>query len=118
MSDQLEDILDKSNPFIEALFAEFEQTLQRVFGFDYNHLINILDEPQASGLTGETETNFMNAFEQGGMPQLRWEMRNTIVCLEYVFLRRLLKRDPSFEEWAESVEEMQMGFTREDLVVY
>ena len=64
------------------------------------------------------EANFNEAFESGGAPQLRWEMNNTIVCLEYVYTSERLDRDATYDEWVEHILSLNIGMTREELIPY
>lgn len=107
------------NKFIENLYHDFEQKLFKVFGFGIEDLKKVLDRAEIAEQRGHClETNFNEAFKNGGAPQLRWEMNNTIVCLEYVFMSKRLGREATYEEWVEHVIGLDIGMTKDDLMPF
>ena len=105
-----------NNPFANRMFVEFEQKLYRIFGFGYCDLAIVLDRETEKGVRGHNlADNLAKAYEEGGPAQLRWEMNNTIACLQYIILSNRLERYASYEEWVEDIEKLNFGFCRKDL---
>ena len=111
--------LNYENRFIDKIFTEFEQKLFRVFGFGYAELEVVLNREPEEDLEGNNVTdNFAEAFKNGGPAELRWEMNNTIACLEYIYMCQRLERHATYEEWANHIESLNIGFCREDLAFF
>lgn len=109
----------EDNKFTASIYQEFEQKLYKVFGFgieDLKKVINSPDTPENKGR--DLDQDLKEALEAGGAPQLRWEMNNVIVCLEYVFMYRKMGRLPTYEEWANHILSLDIGMTREELVPF
>ena len=107
----------ENNKFIDNLYHEFEQKLFKVFGFSIEDLKKVLDRPDTPEREGhDLDAKLQAAFDEGGAPQLRWEMNIIIVCLERVYMIDRLGREPTHDEWGERVEELNIGMTRDDLV--
>ena len=70
---------------------------------------------QKRGWRHNLADNLAKAYEEGGPAQLRWEMNNTIACLQYIILSNRLERYASYEEWVEDIEKLDFGFCRKDL---
>lgn len=105
--------------FTNNLYHEFEQKLFRVFGFGIEDLKKVLDRPDTDERRGHClETNFKEAFDEGGAPQLRWEMNNTIVCLEYIYMSQRLEREATYDEWVQHILSLNIGMTKDDLVPF
>ena len=110
---------EPKNKFINNLYHEFEQKLLRVFGFGIDSLKEVLDSPPTDTHPGHClDTILKNAFDEGGAPQLRWQMNNVIACLEFVYMIERLDREPTYDEWADRVKELDIGMTRDDLVPF
>ena len=59
----------EDNKFIDNLYHEFEQKLFKVFGFGIEDLKKVLDRADTDERRGHClETNFRNAFHEGGAP--------------------------------------------------
>lgn len=109
----------KDNKFIENLYHDFEQKLFKVFGFGIEDLRKVLDRVDTAEQRGHClETNFKEAFEHGGAPQLRWEMNNVIICLEHIYLSKRLGRKATYDEWVEHILSLNIGMTKDDLVPF
>ena len=109
----------EDNKLIDNIYHEFEQKLFKVFGFGIEDLKKVLDRADTDEQRGHfLETNFKEAFENGGAPQLRWEMNKTIVCLEYVYMSQRLGRDATYEERVEHILGFNIGVTKDDLVPF
>ena len=109
----------EDNKFINNLYHEFEQKLFKVFGFGIEDLKNVLDRPDTPEQRGhDLDAELKAAFDEGGAPQLRWQMNNVIACLEFVYMIERLDREPTYDEWADRVEELDIGMTRDDLVPF
>lgn len=109
----------ENNIFIHKLFHDFELKLFKVFGFGIEGLKKVLDRADTAERSGHClDSNFNKAFAEGGIPQLRWEMNNTIICLEYVYMRSRLGRDATYEEWVEHILSLNIGMRREDLLPF
>ena len=109
----------EDNKFLDTIYKEFEQKLYKVFGFgieDLKKVINKPDTPERKG--SDLDRDLEEAFKAGGAPQLRWQMNNVIVCLEYVFMFRKMGRLPSYDEWADHILTLDIGMTREELVPF
>ena len=107
----------EDNKFIDNLYHVFEQKLFRVFGFGIEDLKKVLDRPDTPEREGhDLDAKLQAAFDEGGAPQLRWEINIIIVCLERVYMIDRLGRNPTFKEWGDRVEELDFGMTRDDLV--
>ena len=107
----------EDNKFIDTIYKDFEQKLYKVFGFGIEDLKKVLNRPEAPEQKGhDLDQELREAFEAGGAPQLRWEMNNVIVCLEYVFMSRKMGRLPSYDEWADHILTLDIGMTHEELV--
>ena len=46
----------------------------------------------------DLDLELKEAYEAGGAPQLRWQMNNIIVCLEYVYMMDRMDREPTYDE--------------------
>ena len=107
------------NKFIETIYDDFEQKLYKVFGFGIEDLKKVINKPNTPEREGrDLEQDFQRAFEAGGAPQLRWEMNNVIVCLEYVFMSKDMDRMPTYDEWADHILSLDIGMKREELVPF
>ena len=110
---------ETNDKFIDRLYQDFEQKLFKVFGFGFEDLKKVLDRADSNERSGHClETDFKEAFVNGGAPQLRWEMNNAIVCLEYVYMSERLGRDATYDEWVEHILSLNIGMTRDDLVPF
>ena len=85
----------EDNKFIDNLYHEFEQKLFKVFGFGIEDLKKVLDRPDTPEQRGhDLDAELKAAFDEGGAPQLRWQMNNVIACLEFVYMIDRLDREP------------------------
>jgi len=101
---------------MDKIYHEFEQKLFRVFGYSIEDLKIVLDRPSTPEREGhDLDQELKDAFREGGITGLRQEMNNTIACLEAVYMMEKLGRKPTFDEWADRVEELDFGMTRSDL---
>ena len=104
------------NRFVDNLYAEFEDNLWEVLGFGIEGLRITLNRPPCEEYKGtDVDNELEEAFAQGGAPQLRWEMKNFIINVHYIFLGRELGRNPTYEEWVESMENFNVGIGRNDM---
>ena len=104
------------NRFVDNLYAEFEDNLWEVLGFGIEGLRKTLNRPPCEEYNGtDVDKELAEAFAQGGAPQLRWEMKNFIINIHYIFLGRELGRYPTFDEWVESMESFNVGIGRNDM---
>lgn len=104
------------NQFIENIYHDFEQKLFKVFGYSIEDLKTVLDRPDTPEQEGHNlDQELKLAFEHGGVVRLRREMNNIIACLEAVYMMQKLGRRPTFDEWADRVEELDFGMKRSDL---
>ena len=77
------------NRFVDNLYAEFEDNLWEVLGFGIEGLRITLNRPPCEEYKGtDVDKELEEAFAQGGAPQLRWEMKNFIINVHYIFLGR------------------------------
>lgn len=107
----------EDNKFINNLYQEFEQKLHQVFGFGSEDLNSVLDRPDTPDRRGhDLVAELKAAFDEGGAPQLCWQTNIIIVCLEHVYMIDRLGRNPTFNEWCNRVEELDIGTTKQDLV--
>ena len=107
------------NKFIETIYDDFEQKLYKVFGFGIEDLKKVINKPSTPEREGrDLEQDFQRAFEAGGAPQLRWEMNNVIVCLEYVFMSKDMDKLPTYDEWVDHILSLEIGVRREELVPF
>jgi hypothetical protein len=104
------------NRFVDNLYAEFEDNLWEVLGFGIEGLRITLNRPPCEEYKGtDVDKELEEAFAQGGAPQLRWEMKNFIINVHYIFLGREFGRNPTYEEWVESMESFNVGIGRNDM---
>ena len=109
----------EENHFIDKIYYEFEQKLYKVFGFGIDELKKVLDRPETPERPGhDLELELKEAYETGGAPQLRWQMNNIIVCLEYVFMMDRMDREPTYDEWVDHIMSLNIGMTKDDLVPF
>lgn len=107
------------NHFIDKIYYEFEQKLYKVFGFGIEDLKKVLDRPDTPEKAGhDLDLELKEAYEAGGAPQLRWQMNNIIVCLEYVYMMDRMDREPTYDEWVDHILSLNIGMTRDDLVPF
>ena len=105
-----------TNQFVDNLYNEFEDKLWAVLGFGLDGLRTTLNKPASSDRDAyDIDKELEQAFEQGGAPQLRWQMKNFIINLHYICLGRELGRNPTFEEWVKSMESYNVGIGRHDM---
>ena len=108
-----------NNKFVDTIYQDFEQKLYKVFGFGIEDLKKIVNQPNTPEKEGrDLDQEFKEAFEVGGVPQLRWQMNNEIACLEYVFMYRKMGRWPTYDEWAHHILSLDIGMKREELVPF
>ena len=109
----------EENHFIDKIYYEFEQKLYKVFGFGIEELEKVLDRPETPERPGhDLGLELKEAYETGGAHQLRWQMNNIIVCLEYVYMMDRINREPTYDEWADHILSLNIGMTKDDLVPF
>ena len=69
-----------TNQFVDNLYNEFEDKLWAVLGFGLHGLRATLNKPATSDRDAfNVDKELEQTFEQGGAPQLRWQMKNFII---------------------------------------
>ena len=105
-----------NDPFSSALFEEFDANLWSIFDFGYEGLKITLDRPHEDDRRGYSiDQELKEAFDEGGTPRLRWQMKSVIMNLHYIFLSKDLGYNASFEEWVNSIESYEIGISRQDM---
>ena len=104
------------NIFINNLYKEFERNSWTVLGFGIEGIEKTLNRPGSIDEQGyNIEETLKEALKEGGAPQLRWQMKNVIMNLHYIFLSRAAGRNVTFQEWVDSIETFHVGIDREDM---
>ena len=105
-----------NNRFVENLYTEFEDNLWEVLGFGIEGLRKTVNRPPCEEYNGtDVDKELEVAFAEGGIPQLRWRMTGFITLVHYIFLGRELGYNPTFEEWAESLDSLNVDIGRDDI---
>lgn len=108
--------LEIKDRFSASLLNQFEENLYIIFGFGYEGLKTTLDRPHEDDRRGYSiDQELKEAFDEGGAPQLRWQMKSVIMNLHYIFLSKELGYNASFEEWVNSIESYEIGISRQDM---
>ena len=112
-------MLQDSNIFIQHIYDDFEQKLQKVFGYTINDLKYVLDRPDTQEREGhDLELELAIALTHGGVALLRREMNSIIIRLEIVYMIDRLGRKPTNNEILNRIEELDIGIPEFELNRY
>ena len=103
--------VSSQNQFLQKLRVEYEVHISRIFGCTFEEYLNVIP-----GGEKKFYEDCKNAFDQGGMPALRYIMKSNIATLDFMYFMRTEDKEWFFEDFVQRAMSLGIGIRRDELV--
>lgn len=107
----LEKLVTDNNKFMQKLKDEYEGHIADIFGCTFDEYLSVIPGGEEKFCEDCEE-----AFEQGGMPALRYLMKSNIATLDFIYFIRTEDREWYFDDFVQRAMSLGVGISQDELV--